>query len=311
MRPPRKQLVAALGAVALCVATAAAGQGVAVAQTEVPGSNPAVGATNCPGTFQVLERSKVGTLLLPARAYTLVTTADLNCAEAARLFTSFQQSWGSKLPLGWKSVSGPDGFSNASGQRFNVKPAAGWSAAAGSCPYVTVVNSGSINAVRFTAGRYKLTGISPSSLSCSAAARTFHSLLHRTADPDGSWRAHQSAAGVAQLSRRSASFTLRRLFDDTDGGGTSLVPGEYRCGPYFTVKNNDPIGKSFTVTKGRYSITTFGSTDCAAAVKILPTLLGIRSGVLPSPWRLRSDTGSFVRSASGSSGFRLSPYLDQ
>jgi hypothetical protein len=37
----------------------------------------------------------------------------------------------------------------------------------------------------------------------------------------------------------------------------------------------------------------------------------MRSGVLPSPWRLRSDTGSFVRSASGSSGFRLSPYLGQ
>ncbi|MEI6793034.1 MAG: hypothetical protein WCK97_07335 [Actinomycetes bacterium] len=307
MRPLRKQLIAALGAVALCVAMAAAGPGVAAAQTEVPGP-VAPALTACAGTFQVLDRAKVGSFLLPARAYTLSTTSDLNCVEAARLFTLFQQTWGNKFPLGWKVVGGPSGFSNASGQRFSIKPAAGWNTTPGSCPFVTVVNGGSINSVYFGGGRYRLTGITPSSLSCSAAARNFFSLLNHTADPDGNWRANSVGAGVAQLSRGSASFTLRRVFANIEGGGTSLARGEFRCGPFFTVKNNDPIGKKFTVLKGRYSVTTFGSTDCAKAVSILPTLLGRGDGVLPSPWRLRPDVGSFVRSASGASGFRLSPY---
>ena len=308
-RSVSRHLVASLGAAAVCASVIAGAPATALAQDIAPAPE-STGLKNCTGTYQVLDTARAGTLSLPARAYTLATTADLNCDEAARLLTEFQRTWGTKLQTTWKSVTGPVGFSNSAGQRFSVTraPAAGTSKLA--CPYLTLVQGTRAGSVYVGAGRYRISR-SSTSLSCAAAARNFFALSYRTGDPDGSWRAQSVGTAALQLTRGSTSFTLRRAYPTTSGGGTFPARGEYRCGPFFTVGNNDPIGKKFTVLKGRYSITTFGSTDCAAAVKILPTLLGQRSGVLPSPWRLRSETGSFVRSAAGSSGFRLSPYLGQ
>ena len=304
-----RHLAASLGAAAVCASVIAGAPAAALAQDVAPAPT-GTGLTACAGSYQVLDDSRAGSISLPARAYTLATTADLNCDEAARLLTEFQRTWGTKLQTSWKSVTGPVGFSNSAKQRFSVTraPSAGTSKLA--CPYLTLVQGARAGSVYVGAGRYRLSR-SSTSLSCAAAARNFFALAYRTGDPDGSWRAQSVGTGAVQLMSGSRSFTLRRAFATTSGGGTFPARGEYRCGPFFTVGNNDPIGKKFTVLKGRYSITTFGSTDCAKAVKILPTLLGMRSGVLPSPWRLRGDTGSFVRSAAGSSGFRLSPYLGQ
>jgi hypothetical protein len=304
-----RHLAASLGAAAVCASVIAGAPAAALAQDVAPAPT-GTGLTACAGSYQVLDDSRAGSISLPARAYTLATTADLNCDEAARLLTEFQRTWGTKLQTSWKSVTGPVGFSNSAKQRFSVTraPSAGTSKLA--CPYLTLVQGARAGSVYVGAGRYRLSR-SSTSLSCAAAARNFFALAYRTGDPDGSWRAQSVGTGAVQLMSGSRSFTLRRAFATTSGGGTFPARGEYRCGPFFTVGNNDPIGKNFTVLKGRYSITTFGSTDCAKAVKILPTLLGMRSGVLPSPWRLRSTTGSFVRSAAGSSGFRLSPYLGQ
>jgi hypothetical protein len=304
-----RHLAASLGAAAVCASVIAGAPAAALAQDVAPAPT-GTGLTACAGSYQVLDDSRAGSISLPARAYTLATTADLNCDEAARLLTEFQRTWGTKLQTSWKSVTGPVGFSNSAKQRFSVTraPSAGTSKLA--CPYLTLVQGARAGSVYVGAGRYRLSR-SSTSLSCAAAARNFFALAYRTGDPDGSWRAQSVGTGAVQLMSGSRSFTLRRAFATTSGGGTFPARGEYRCGPFFTVGNNDPIGKKFTVLKGRYSITTFGSTDCAKAVKILPTLLGMRSGVLPSPWRLRSTTGSFVRSAAGSSGFRLSPYLGQ
>ena len=294
---------------AVCASALAGAPAVALAQDIAPAPE-GNGLTKCPGSYQVLDAARAGTMSLPARAYTLATTIDLDCSEAARLLTEFQRNWGTKLPLTWKPVSGPVGFSNSAGQRFSVSraPAAGPSRLA--CPYLTLVQGAQAGPVYVGAGRYRLSR-SSTSLGCAAAARNFFALAYHTGDPDGSWRVESFGTPGVRFVRGSTSFTLRRAFSTTSGGGTYPARGEYRCGPFFTVQNNDPIGKRFTVKKGRYSITTFGSTDCAEAVKILPTLLGMRSGALPSPWRLRAATGSFVRSAAGSSGFRLSPYLGQ
>ncbi len=304
-----RRLAVTLSAAVVCASALAGASTAALAQTEVPGEAVPV-FSNCAGTYQVLERSQAGSLKLAAGAYRLAPTANLNCNEAARLFGEFQKSWGTKLPLGWKSVSGPTGFANAAGQRFRVARATVAGSSTRGCPYLSVVQAGKLNQLSVAAGRYRLLR-SSTSLSCAAVARNFFALLYKTGEPDGSWRAARLGPGAIQLSRGSASFTARFAYRAVDGAGTFPSRGEYRCGPFFTVNNNDPIGKKFLVNKGRYSITTFGSTDCAKAVKILPTLLGQRSGVLPSPWRLRGGTGSFVRSASGAHGFRLSPYRGQ
>jgi hypothetical protein len=308
-RSVSRHLLASLGAAAVCASVLAGAPAAALAQDIAPAPE-GNGLTKCAGTYQVLDASRAGTLSLPARAYKLATTADLNCSEAARLLTEFQRTWGTKLQTTWKSVTGPVGFSNSAGQRFSVTRAPASSASKLACPYLTLVKGARAGSVYVGAGRYRLSR-SSTALSCRAAARNFFALAYRTGDPDGSWRAQSVGTAAVQLTSGSTSFTLRRAYSTTSGGGTYPARGEYRCGPFFTVGNDDPIGKKFMVKKGRYSLTTFGSTDCAKAVKILPTLLGMRSGVLPSPWRLRSDTGSFVRSASGSSGFRLSPYLGQ
>ncbi len=61
--------------------------------------------------------------------------------------------------------------------------------------------------------------------------------------------------------------------------------------------------------KGHYAITVFGSVDCAAAVKALQVFLAQRDGVLPKPWKLRSQTGSFTRGTTQVNGFRIEPSL--
>ena len=265
--------------------------------------------TACPATYQVLQQSRVGKVSFPARAYDLATTEGFSCDEAASQFTEFQRAWTAKLPGGWKPASKPTGFVSPTGARFSVKRSAAvlTSPPGFGCPYLSVAHSGRVGGVLIATGRYRVQR-SSTALSCGAAGREFFALLYGTSDPDGTWRTDAVSDATTRFTRGSLSFTARRVFAATEGAGTFPSRGEYRCGPFFTVGNDDPIGSRFTVKKGRYSITTFGSTDCPKAVQILPTLLGKRSGVLPAPWRLRRETGSFVRSASGSSGFRLAPY---
>ena len=213
-----RHLAASLGAVAVCASVFAGAPAAALAQDVAPAPE-GTGLQNCSGTYQVLESARAGKLSLPARAYTLATTADLNCSEAARLLTDFQRAWGTKLPLNWKPVTGPVGFANSAGQRFSVTraPAAGSSKLA--CPYLTLVQGARAGSVYVGAGRYRLSR-SSTSLTCAAAARDFFALTYRTGDPDGSWRAQSVGTGAVQLMSGSRSFTLRRAFSTTSGGGT-------------------------------------------------------------------------------------------
>ena len=123
-----RHLAASLGAAAVCASVIAGAPAAALAQDVAPAPT-GTGLTACAGSYQVLDDSRAGSVSLPARAYTLATTADLNCDEAARLLTEFQRTWGTKLQTSWKSVTGPVGFSNSAKQRFSVTraPSAGTS----------------------------------------------------------------------------------------------------------------------------------------------------------------------------------------
>ena len=85
----------------IVVAIALASPAAASAQSGTPAA--------CPATFQVLHDDKVGSLSLPAGAYTLTlrNSASLSCAHASDYFRQFLEDWDGKLPRPWRySVQG-------------------------------------------------------------------------------------------------------------------------------------------------------------------------------------------------------------
>ena len=82
-RSVSRHLLASLGAAAVCASVLAGAPTAALAQDVAPAPE-GTGLKNCAGTYQVLDAARAGALSLPARAYTLATTVDLNCDEAAR-----------------------------------------------------------------------------------------------------------------------------------------------------------------------------------------------------------------------------------
>lgn len=284
----------------------------ATAAATLPAST-ASAAQACPGTFQILHDDRVGALSLPAGSYDITTGGTLVCGEAARLLGTFLADWDGRLPLRWRVIvakrefiQGPKGP-----QSFAVARATAPKAAGGTCPAFTVMHDDRIGTLALQAGRYRV-GLLNRRITCAEAARQFYSFLY---EPDGvvpPWRLQNTGknAGTFRDSVVTGTgFRVARVFEDTLGGGTYPAETETRCSGDFLVKNDDPIGKTFLVRKGHYAITVFGSVDCAAAVKALQVFLTQRDGVLPKPWKLRSQTGSFTRGTTQRNGFRIEPSL--
>ncbi len=273
----------------------------------------AASATRCPGTFQVLHDDKVGELALPAGSYDITTGGTLVCGEAARLLGTFLADWDGKLPLRWRLVAarrefiqGPKGP-----QSFTVSASKPPAPPGGACPYFTVVHNDRIGTLALQAGRYRV-GLLNRRITCAEAARQFYSFLYEPEGVQPPWtlQATRKNAGTFRDSVVTGTgFNVSRAYANVLGGGTYPSETESRCSGDFLVRNDDPIGRTFLVRKGHYAITVFGSVDCAAAVKALQVFLAQRDGVLPKPWKLRSQTGSFTRGTTQVNGFRIEPSL--
>jgi len=194
--------------------TRAEGDGFAVALAAAPsgggdgGRHPS--GTTCPGYFHVLHDDVIGRLELPSGEYrlTLLAVGRLGCARAAARFAAFLEDFDGRLPRRWVLDPQTATFSRGAHVGFRVKLAVGEPAQADPagthptgrrCPGTfRVRNDDRIGRLRLPSGRYRITRLRPSALSCGRAAELLAEFLeHPEGDLPGRWR----------LNARKATFT--------------------------------------------------------------------------------------------------------
>jgi len=155
------------------------------------GRHPANGTT-CPSYFSVLHNDHIGRLRLPAGQYriTLLSVGRLSCARASRLFASFLQDYDGRLRSPWiLDVATGTFLARSAHVGFRVKRAVGppvnpngggtWPSDGTLCPATfRVLNNDRIGRLRLRRGRYLITRLRGSGLSCSRASRLFRTFLN-------------------------------------------------------------------------------------------------------------------------------------
>jgi hypothetical protein len=150
----------------------------------------------CPGSFQVLHDDRVGSLAIPAGAYTvtLVAAGRMTCAQAMSRLTAFLTDYDGRLP-GWTVDAETGTFLRGSANvGFRIEPAAPAPAGPGAqvaplpldgapCPGTfRVLHDDRIGRLRLSAGRYLVAPLSSSSLSCADTSSLLRRFLAAAGD---------------------------------------------------------------------------------------------------------------------------------
>lgn len=273
-----------------------------------PASAATGGLTRCPGTFHMLDPDRVGGVPVAAGIHRLAVAGTITCSDAPRLLDELLQDWDGPLPAPW-SVDRATGTlrrgAGADALRIESAPAP---ARRGACPQFTVLTDVRLGAARLAAGRYAmqvLSGTLPDD--CVEAARELRTLIDAAPGLLFPWVAQDVRANAATFRSGATSthgFRLRRAYAATAGGGSYPAAGAERCPLTFDVQNANRVGR-LRVPAGPVRLTVFGGVTCATAVQQLKVFLGLPLGNLPSPWRARASTASFLRGSTGTSGFWL------
>jgi hypothetical protein len=172
------------------------------------------------------------------------------------------------------------------------------------CPSTfSVLHDDEIGSMSLPAGPYTIT---VTGLSCAEASDLFRQFLE---DWDGRlprpWVANPTTRTFTRGAGGSVGFTVAPTGSHGGGGGGGHHPHGSLCPGTFQVLHNDRIG-TFLVPRGHYSITllSVGRLSCTQAASLLSSFLQDFDGVLPSPWFLDPDTGSFMRGRRNV-GFRI------
>jgi hypothetical protein len=173
------------------------------------------------------------------------------------------------------------------------------------CPATfSVLHDDAIGSLSVPAGPYQLTILDPSKLSCAQASDLFRQFLE---DWDGvlpsPWRL--DAATATFTGRSGAGFRIARVATPSGGGGGQHPATGLLCPGTFQVLHSDRIG-SFAVPKGPYTLTLLssGTISCKSAANSFARFLSDYDGVLPAPWILDRQTGTFLR-GNARVGFRV------
>ena len=175
------------------------------------------------------------------------------------------------------------------------------------CPSTfAVLHDDEIGSMSLPAGAYAITVLDPTRLSCAQAADLFRQFLE---DWDGRlprpWVANPTTRTFTRGAGGSVGFSVAPTGSHGGGGGGGHHPHGSLCPGTFQVLHNDRIG-TFPIPSGQYSITllSVGRLACTQAASFLSSFLQDFDGVLPSPWFLDPETGSFMR-GSRNVGFRI------
>jgi hypothetical protein len=174
------------------------------------------------------------------------------------------------------------------------------------CPATfEVLHDDTIGALYLPKGNYTILLLDPASLTCAEASDLFRQFLE---DYDG--RLRRPWVVDAQDSTFTSNPTGTRGFSvvpatSGGGGGGGHHPVGSICPGTFHVLHDDHIGR-FSVPEGHYLITllSVGRIGCSQAATYLARFLDDYDGVLPRPWFLDPETGSFMRGARNV-GFRI------
>jgi hypothetical protein len=182
----------------------------------------------------------------------------------------------------------------------------GGSAAAATCPSFKVLHNDRIGAASLPAGNYEISV--KAGLSCQEGSKLFARFLQ---DWDGNlpkpWRVVAEKTGKASFTRGDLpGFTVERV--GGGGGGTSPELGKL-CPGNFTVNAGSDVGPLY-FAKGQYLlyIPARSGITCRRASVLFTRFLAAPGGMLPSPWRVLTQTATFYKPAHPTrSAFRVEP----
>ncbi|MGH8572445.1 MAG: hypothetical protein ACREX8_07715 [Gammaproteobacteria bacterium] len=178
------------------------------------------------------------------------------------------------------------------------------SGVATACPATfQVLHDDQIGRLSLPAGAYTVSV--RGNLSCRSASDLFRQFLEdfRGALPGG-WRYSAQGTGIGTFTRGSTGFSVAPASAPSGGGGGHHPHGGL-CPGTFQVLHDDRIG-TFAIPSGSYSITllSVGRLSCSRAARYLARFLQDFDGVLPRPWFVDPETGSFMRGGRNV-GFRI------
>jgi len=282
---------------------------------------------NCPGTFDVLHNDRIGNMQLPKGPYviTVLDTTTMGCTEASRLFSDFLEDWDGKLPRPWVVSNSTRTFRSGRGSSvgFRVTPDTNPNPPQPPAPpsrricpgYFSVLHNDRIGSFNIPKGRYRITLLSYTGVSCSQAVRYLQQFLQ---DFDGVLpRPWQLDPGTGTFSKghRHVGFRIKPYVPETttartdagaaqDGSnGQHPSGGQSKCPATFRVLHNDSIG-SLRLKKGNYNVWVKG-LSCPRSSQLFAQFLEDASGDLPRPWVLDAKSGTFKRGKSGKVLFRV------
>ena len=250
--------------------------------------------TACPGTFQVLNNDRIGTLSLRAGAYTITVQnqAVLSCAQASALFTRFLEDYDGVLPRPWIYDFAIGQFVGGGGQAFSVAFTGGGGGGGGRCPSTfSVRHDDRIGALRLPAGPYTVT---VQGLSCAAASRLFAAFLQ---DYDGvlprPWRLNAQTGRFTRSS--SINFRVKPATSPSGGGGGNFPNGRRCGGAPFSIDATTTIA-GLRIRAGAYRLYVLRGS-CDSEEQALGRILNL--GRLPRAWTLNVQTAQFNRNGRG------------
>ena len=180
------------------------------------------------------------------------------------------------------------------------------SASAAVCPSFRVLHDDRIGAADFPAGTYELS-TEPGTLNCQEASQLFARFLQ---DWDGNlpkpWEVVAKGSGSAQFNRHGQPAILVRR---TGGGGGGNSEIGRLCPGSFTVNAGSDVGPLF-FAKGQYLlyIPARSGIACRRASVLFTRFLAQPGGMLPFPWRVKTQTATFYKPAHPlRSAFRVEP----
>jgi hypothetical protein len=290
-----------------------------------PASASAQGGSSavCPATFEVLHDDRIGSMSLPAGAYTvtLLNSSALTCAQASDLFRQFLEDWDGKLPRPWVATASTRTFRRGSGGStgFSVAPASTPSGGGGGghyphgsvCPGTfRVLHNDRIGTFSVPRGNYQITLLSVGRITCSRASANLAQFLQDFNGILPSPWFLDPETGSFMRGSRNVGFRIKELVGppNPSGGGGGTHPTGNRCPGTFRVLNNDRIGR-LSLPRGPYRITLLsgGGLSCSGASRMFTQFLDDFDGVLPRPWILNVQTATFTRGRGSNIGFRVKP----
>jgi hypothetical protein len=279
------------------------GAAMAATATTPAVTTPAPATASCPGTFQVLDNDRIGTLKLPAGPYTITTSGTVTCGRAATLFNRFLQDWGGVLPSGWKVkgsgfAQGSNGFSVKRSSTPPTPAPPNGQTCAGS---FTLTSPDRILNMPLPAGNYSVQLLKQGgSLTCAAATRQFSTFLDATYTTSlpSPWALDASNATFSRGG--GIGFRVVNMGGGTGGGGKTQGS---QCPGTFQVLHDDQIN-SLKVPAGNYSVYAIGNLSCRQVMNDFR--LDLRNNAIPAKnWTLNTQTATFLFLKT--KGFRVEP----